>query len=124
MTRIEMCDLIDAKAGWVRSFYLTIAPGQESTYYLKAEQAKEYTARLYIGDVPVMVQAEADATGVTPQQAAQSLMSILATWASIAANIEYVRIKAKLDIVNAASDEAAETIFRAALESLIAIAPV
>ncbi|MBZ0127147.1 MAG: hypothetical protein K8F32_12320, partial [Rhodocyclaceae bacterium] len=72
---------IDAEAGVARARYITVAPGQEATYILKAQQAAAFKAGGYAGAVPGLVQAEVDATGATAQQAADAILVQEAAWA-------------------------------------------
>jgi len=94
---------IDACAGAARARYITVAPGQEATYILKAQQAAAFKAGGYAGTVPGLVQAEIDATGATAQQAADDILAQEAAWAYKAAQIESARRRGKV-AVGAATD--------------------
>jgi len=119
---------IDEAAGRARARYITVAPGQESTYQLKREQAQAYKNAGYTGAVPALVQAEADATGSTPQQAADNILAVAAQWETLAAQIEKTRRQGKLqvDAVTLANltDQAAITLalnsIRAAADNAVA----
>lgn len=93
---------IDAAAGLARSRYITVAPGQEGTYLLKAQQAAAFKAAGYTGPVPGLVQAEVDATGATAQQAADDILAQEAAWTAKAAQIESARRRGKVAVSNAA----------------------
>lgn len=87
---------IDAAAGTARARYITIAPGQEATYLLKAAQAVAFNAGGYAGTVPGLVQAEVDATGASPQQASDAILAQQAAWEVKAAQIESARRRGKV----------------------------
>lgn len=93
---------IDAEAGRARARYITVAPGQEATYILKAQQAGAFKAAGYTGAVPGLVQAEMDATGATAQAAADDILAQEAAWAYKAAQIESARRRGKVAAGNAA----------------------
>ena len=113
---------IDAAAGQARARYITTVPGQEATYMLKERQARDYAAAGYpAASVPSLVQAEADAFGITPQQAADEIIAQADAWITLAAKIEYARRSGKAE-VDAASDAASvETIKNKIIAQLDAI---
>ena len=96
-------DRIDAAAGAARARYITVAPGQEATYMQKTMGATAYKAAGYAGDVPLMIQAEADAVGCTAQEAADQILAQAAAWMVKGSQIECVRRSWKLTV--AASDD-------------------
>ena len=97
---------VDSRAENVRLRYITGGAGQASTYIEKASQADSFKAAGYpAGAVPPMVQAEADATGQTPQQAADLILATRDAWLVKGAQIERERRRGKVDI-DAARDEA------------------
>lgn len=98
---------IDAAAGAARARYITIAPGQEATYLIKADQATAFKAAAYTGTVPGLVQAEIDATGATAQQAADDILAQEAAWAVLAALIESARRRGKVAVAACANDVSA-----------------
>lgn len=110
-------DLIDAKAGAVRECYITIAPGQEATYMLKAEDARNYKAAGYTGTVPPLVNAEATATGTTATQATDRILYEQEMWRQLAAMIEGTRRAGKIAVSNAV-EEQRETIMNGVLAQL------
>lgn len=109
---------IDAAAGAARARYITIAPGQEATYLIKAQQARDYRAAGYTGPVPALVQAEADATGETPAAACDSILAEEAVWVAKAALIESARRRGKVAVGAAADAAAVEAARDAALAEL------
>ena len=59
----------------------------------KAEQAAAYAAASFTGTVPAYIQAEAAATGYTPQAAAERILQIALIWdESVGPAIERLRI--------------------------------
>lgn len=112
---------IDAGAGAARARYITIAPGQEATYLLKAAQATAYAAGGYSGIVPGLVQAEVDATGATPQLACDAILAQQAAWETIAARIESARRRGKVAAGNAPDLAAVASARDAALTELAAL---
>lgn len=99
--------VLDTKASVKRASYLTDMIGQDDIYREKADQAVEYAAASYPVDTSPypFVQAEANATGLTPTQAADSIIAARASWMSTMAAIEEERRKGKVNI-DAATDEA------------------
>lgn len=112
---------IDTTAGAARSRYITTVPGQEATYLIKAQQARDYQAAGHTGPVPALVQAEADATGEAPQLACGRILAEEAAWIAKAAQIETARRRGKI-AVGAAADvpavDAARELALAELEAL------
>ena len=98
---LPLCAKIDEAAGLARSKYITVAAGQEITYILKGQQAQAYKAANYTGPVPAMVQAEADAEGITPQAATDNILAQQDAWVIKAAQIEQARRTAKVQLPNA-----------------------
>lgn len=99
---------IDTAAGAARSRYITTVPGQEATYLIKAQQARDYQAAGHTGNVPSLVQAEADATGETPQLACGRILAEEAAWVAKAAQIETARRRGKIAAQAAADIPAVE----------------
>ena len=96
---LDVClDRIDQAAGAARARYITVAPGQESTYMQKTMDATAYKAAGYTGDVPLMIQAEADAVGCTPQEAADQILAQAQAWLVKGSQIEGVRRSWKLTV--------------------------
>lgn len=112
---------IDATAGAARARYITIAPGQEATYLLKSAQATAFKAGGYVGPPPGLVQAEVDATGATPQQAADAILVQQAAWEIKAAQIESARRRGKVAAGAAAEAAAVDAARDATLAELAAL---
>ena len=89
--KVDAANAIDSAAGETRAKYITIAPGQEGTYMLKAQRARELSAKNYQGPVPILIQAEMDATGATVQQACADILAQEAAWEYKAGQIETAR---------------------------------
>lgn len=111
---------IDAAAGMVRLRYITDVPGQAATYAEKRTQADAYVAAPD-GPVPPFVQAEADAMGVTPLQAAQYILATAQAWEQIGPAIERERRRGKLLVGAAATLGECQTLLAAALDALGAL---
>ena len=119
--RAEALRAVDQAAGAARARYITTAPGQEAVYLLKLEQARAYQAAGYAGAVPELIQAEADALGVTAQEAADLILATAAAWTAKAAQIERIRRGRKAEIEAAADAAAIEAARQAALAELAAV---
>lgn len=94
----ESKSAIDVAAGATRSKYLTITPGQEATYLAKEMECSAYRAAGYpeLTTDYQWVQAEADATGLTPTEAADAILAQAAQWRTIGSLIEKTRRQGKL----------------------------
>lgn len=112
---------IDTAAGTARSRYITTVPGQEATYLIKAQQARDYQAAGYAGPVPSLVQAEADATGEAAQLACDRILAEEAAWVAKAAQIETARRRGKIAAQAAADVAAVEAARDAAIADLAAL---
>lgn len=111
---------IDADAGKARARYITIAPGQEATYLLKAQQAVAFKAAGYTGPVPGLVQAEIDATGATATVATDAILTQQAAWEAKAAQIESARRTGKVHVASATNVAAVKAALDIALAALAA----
>lgn len=112
---------IDAKAGEVRKRYITSVPGQDATYLLKERHAEAYKAAGYAGAVPAMIQAEAAATGLSAQAAADSILAERDAWLTKAAQIEQARRSGKISVVAAATHDQKVAAYQAAIVALDAL---
>lgn len=119
--RVSALATIDTAAGTARSRYITTVPGQEATYLIKAEQARDYQAVGYTGTVPSLVQAEADATGEAPQLACDRILAEEAAWVAKAAQIETARRRGKIAAQAAADVPSVEAARDTALADLAAL---
>jgi len=89
---------IDEAAGEARSKYISSGVGQESTYLFKSFQAKEFKAVGYLGPVPTLIQVEVDVTGLTPQEAADYIITTETKWVQVLSMIEKIRRSGKIRI--------------------------
>lgn len=89
--KVDAANAIDNAAGEARAKYITIAPGQEGTYLMKAQRAREFVAAEYQGPVPILIQSEVDATGTTAQQACADILAQEVAWEYKAGQIETAR---------------------------------
>ncbi len=121
VTQTAAFAVVDAAAGAARARYITIAPGQEATYLIKAAQAAAFKAGGYAGATPGLVQAEVDATGATAQSAADSILTQQAAWEFKAGQIESVRRSAKVLVAAATTEAGIKSIIDAALLKLGAL---
>lgn len=101
---------IDLAAGQARTRYITEVPGQQATYLAKAEQAATFKGAGYEGEAPAYVKMEAQATGMTTQQAADTILATKAAWeTTIGPRIEYLRRSGKIAVTSASTVEDIET---------------
>ena len=118
MTRTEMLNHVDAKAGFVRAKFITIAPGQEATYILKAQQARAFALAGFVGPIPGLVAAEMAATGKDAQTVTTQIQAEESQWAQLAGGIENIRRRGKVAITSAPTDEEAQAVFEQTLGTL------
>lgn len=119
--RLAALAAIDAKAGQVRGRYITIAPGQEATYIMKAQQAHAFKAANYLGPVPGLVQSEATARGISAVASCDAILSEEAAWLAKAAQIETARRKWKVSIGDAIEPKDIRLSQASAIEELDAL---
>lgn len=124
MTINEMKNHLDIKAGAVRACYITVVPGQEATYLMKAQQAKAFIAAGYVGQAPSLVLAEMTATGESAETSCARILTEEAQWTALAGQIETIRRSAKVGVSAAATLEDAEAIYHTAIAQLAAMMPV
>jgi hypothetical protein len=109
---------IDLAAGQARMRYITEVPGQQATYLTKAEQATAFKAAGFKGEAPSYVKVEAQATGLTLQQAAETILATKAEWDTVGPRIEYLRRSGKIAVAAAQKVEDIETTARKTLAAL------
>lgn len=93
--RSKLCAEVDAKAEEVRQRFVTGGASQAMVYILKNQQAAAFKAAGYLGIVPSLVQAEATASGKTPQQAADFILLQADACTTAAANVDTIRRSCK-----------------------------
>lgn len=124
MKLVNMLKHIDDKAGAVRACYITVAPGQEATYILKAAQAKAYSLAGFVGPVPGLLQAEMTATGEGVEVVVARILGEEAQWAKLAGGIETVRRAAKQALGSKVlTDEQKYGYYEQAIQQLSAMMP-
>ena len=111
---------IDVAAGVTRSRFITIVPGQAETYQAKAANAKAYKAAGSPGNAAPFpwIAAEAQAQGLTPDQAADLVLTLEAQWAQLGAAIEGYRIGGKNLVATAATLQEAIAVTASTVNSL------
>lgn len=116
-------DAIDNAAGSARARYITTVAGQAETYLRKSEDARRYIAAGETGDTSdyPWVEADAEAFGLTPTQAAVAILEQESIWQSIGTNIERTRLGYKRKIDQATTTAQINQIAREAIQLLEAI---
>jgi len=115
---------IDKGASAARSRFISSGVGQDAVYVVKGEQAQAYAAAGFAGNVPAYIAAEAAATGVTAQAAAETILGLRDAWnGAVGPAIEQQRIGGKKLVRESATVEAVDSSMRAALVALEAIRP-
>lgn len=107
---------INQSAGQARARYITVEPGQESTYRIKADEADAYVAASRPADTtpyPVL-SAEAAARSMTVSALADEVRTTRDAWVQVAAQVEAERMRGKTNVaacsaVDPAAPTAAET---------------
>lgn len=96
----EHVDLVNKAAGETRVKFVTDVPFQEAAYQMKEADVRRYKADGYPVDLATypFVASEANATGLTPQQAADAIILQADQWMGLSAMIEGLRRKATVDI--------------------------
>jgi len=101
-TQLALCVSIDAAAD---SAYVQIggpSPGRLAEYQQANTDAQAYKSAGYSGTVPSTVQCWATAANLTPQQAADNIISTAAAWSNVLTGIRSARLIGKSN-VNAAT---------------------
>lgn len=115
---------IDTAAGQARGRF--VSPGDlVDQEYLSAESAAQAfkDAGYPSTNVPVEVQAWADASGLSVTASADDILATAANWRATLAHIRSLRLKGKSD-VDAALDADIETVAAAVVADLDAVTPV
>jgi hypothetical protein len=92
-------------------------------YEMAESEATAFQAAGFEGEVPLTVQATVDAEGVTPQQAAESILSEAATWRTALCQIRAARLKGKQTVLKAGSHAEAEVMADSAINAIRASVP-
>ena len=96
----EHIDLVNKTAGEARVRYVTDIPFQEAAYQAKEVDVRRYKADGYPTDLTLypFTAAEAEATGLTPTQAADAIITQADQWVFLSVLIEKLRRKATVEI--------------------------
>lgn len=123
LVRRAAAEAIDAAAGKARARYITVAPGQEGVYLLKAAQAEAYRAAGYPADPGAwaLIAREAPARGLSPRALADEVLALRDAWTAKAAEIEAARLGGKRQVAQAASYAEIAAARDAALAALAAL---
>jgi hypothetical protein len=97
----ELSDDIDKIAGDVRATYITVAPGQEAVYIMKAQQARLFLAGglTNIENYP-FIKAEAEALDKSYVDLATEIVYVENAWITVASTIEASRLYIKQTLRN------------------------
>lgn len=87
-------------------------------YQLAEQEALAFQAAGFEGDVPAAVQAWVDAAGLSPQAAAESILTEATAWKGALYAIRAARLKAKQQALKAASHDEAEAIADVAIAAI------
>lgn len=122
MLRADACMSVDVAAGAARLRYITDVPGQGAVYLRKLEQARDFVARAGADPVPAYIAGEAQATSLSPMDAAARILAIASQWDDVLSPaIERVRIAGKVAIAAAQTSAEVAAACSAALATLSAI---
>lgn len=91
---------IDEVAGQVRAKFVTSVPGQDATYISKEAECRAYAAANYPADLTnyPWVSCEAEATGLTAQEAADAIILQANQWKVLGSTIEKIRRGGKIEV--------------------------
>lgn len=114
---------IDKAAGSARARHITSVQGQAETYMRKSDNAKAYLAAGSPADLTnyPWVAADAEAYGLTAEQAATSIVEQEKAWQSFGAGIEKIRLGYKVQLDQAVTTAQVNRIARTAIQLLDAI---
>ena len=87
-------------------------------YQLAEQEAQAFKAVGFEGPVPGTVQAWVDAADLSPQAAAESILTEAAAWKGALYAIRAARLKGKIQALKAASHDAAEAIADEAIAAI------
>jgi hypothetical protein len=99
--RLSCLDQIDAHAGDVRMDFITSVPGQESTYLMKAQEAREVKAAGYVADMllyPLIAAEIAAQNNASIQAVVDDILTTENQWRQLAAIIEKERRLGKIAV--------------------------
>lgn len=112
-----MCDRIDMVADTVRQRFV-ISPMRAWEYKQAELDAIEFKARWYIGAVPMSVDTWVEATGMTPQQAADDIIKAAENFTYALGAIRRARLVGKAKIAQAATEAEGQVLFDLYIDQL------
>lgn len=103
--------------------YITGGVAQILAYQEKSEEAADYVVADYPEDTTgyPFIQAEARATGKSPREVADTILSKKSEWIALGAHIEEIRIGGKLEVNVATSSEEVKEIEDTTIKKLNAV---
>ncbi|WP_445672428.1 hypothetical protein [Pseudomonas inefficax] len=87
-------------------------------YQMAEDEAKAYQVAGFSGPVPPTVQASVDAAGITPQEAAESILQEAFAWRNALCGIRAARLKGKQAVLQANTHAEAEGLADAAINAI------
>lgn len=111
---------INTVAEQIRVESLTTTNTHVMVYQEKTEQAMDYTADNFPENLDAypLIKAEVLALGTEPKEVASAILANRGKWIQVAARVEFLRLKAKKDIMDADTEEKVITVASAATEAL------
>jgi len=83
-----------------------------------ADEARAFSQAGYAGETPPYVKAWADAAGLDPQAAAESILAEADAWDKALLDLRALRLKGKQDVLKATTHADAEAIADAAIKAI------
>lgn len=112
-----MCDRIDTVADTVRQRF--VVSSMRAWEYKQAEiDATEFKANGYTGTVPISVDTWVEATGMTPQQAADDIIKTAENFTYALGAIRKARLVGKAKIAQAATEVEGQVLFDLYIDQL------
>ncbi|MCO1336263.1 hypothetical protein MO867_18180 [Microbulbifer sp. OS29] len=97
-------DVINNLAGKARKRFVPIGYGMTDEYARVKDAAQQFAEAGFTGEVPAAVQTHAEVKGVSPQQAAETILQAASNWNNALDKIREIRIKAKSEVEAAGED--------------------
>lgn len=116
----DLMNAIDRAAGAQRAKYITVAPGQDATYIVKAQQALEFLADP-TSTVPLYINAESQATGMSPVDAATLINHMAEIWGTLGPAIEQARRAGNIAVQSATTNAEALSAYQMTISELSVI---
>lgn len=113
---------VDVYAGYTRRRFASEGDLLSAEYELAEREAQAYADAGYEGDVPASVQSWADASGKTPEEAANHILATADLYQAVLNAVRAIRLDAKASIDAASSEDEIHNITAAAKAAMDAIA--